>query len=387
MEDYAPVTLELKRNYRSGKHIVEAASSVISNNARNFGKSLIPVGPHGAKIRVYGAKDTGDEAAFIASVIDESVGGMRFETATRGRAEYSFADIAILARTKAALGSIGSFLKTRSVPYQCKTDSPFVTFEPFSSIVSALAFLDDCNNPAVLIDVLGFLFGAATLDTRGIIASLSADAGHADGLLRLSQSSVNPEQGEKLGQWMEYSDILRSVIGEKGLREGIGHLVEAYPLLDPEAKGYVAEKESFLGLAGEYETDLTGFVRKCTLDVHEDESPFSADKVALLTFHASKGLEFPVVIIMAAEEGMTPILSKNADIEEERRLFYVAMTRAKEKLYITHSSMRQVYAENKMMERSRFIDEISPDARENVSSPVGKKRQGDNHQPMLFGCE
>lgn len=120
----------------------------------------------------------------------------------------------------------------------------------------------------------------------------------------------------------------------------------------------IIRKETILHIAREYEGDLEQFLHKILLDTYTDVARLKTDAVTLLTFHASKGLEYPVVFIAGAEEGVTPLLRNNIDIEEERRLFYVALTRAKDHLFITNSLMRKNFNRTENKTRSRFIREI-----------------------------
>ncbi len=118
------------------------------------------------------------------------------------------------------------------------------------------------------------------------------------------------------------------------------------------------KKETLLELAGESKQGLEQFLEQIQLNPYTDAGRLQAEGVHLLTFHAAKGLEFPVVFIAAAEEEITPLLREGADMEEERRLFYVAMTRAEDELQITYTKERSRYGEVREMEPSRFISEI-----------------------------
>lgn len=152
--------------------------------------------------------------------------------------------------------------------------------------------------------------------------------------------------------------MLPSGMERGGVINGINMILEN---LFTEGDSNTAEqvkRESILELAASCGSDWQLFLKKATLDSYTDVGRYKSDAVNLLTFHAAKGLEFPVIFIVGAEEGITPYLRRGSTIEEERRLFYVALTRAKERVIITSSKQRFSGDEMKTTEPSRFISEI-----------------------------
>ncbi len=140
-------------------------------------------------------------------------------------------------------------------------------------------------------------------------------------------------------------------------------------------------KEAILGIAREFGADIGQFLYKLLLDAYTDVARLKGDAVNLLTFHASKGLEFPVVFIAGAEEGITPVRRKDTDIEEERRLFYVALTRARDALFITNARRRKGFGETEEKSVSRFVGEIPASLIEPVQSA---KKPSKREQMKLF---
>lgn len=136
----------------------------------------------------------------------------------------------------------------------------------------------------------------------------------------------------------------------------------------------VLKKATIVTLAKEAGPDVHGFLEDTTLSVHTSTGRQQAYGIHLLTFHAAKGLEFPVVFIAGAENGITPSGRQHADMEEERRLFYVAVTRAKEELHITHAATRNIYGKEQQQEISPFVNDMDAALRETVKPAAGKEK-------------
>jgi DNA helicase II / ATP-dependent DNA helicase PcrA len=380
IEDYQPTHLTLDRNYRSGAQIVRAASSIISFNSESIGKNLIPMRTHGETIKLYSASNPSDESEFIVSMIDEYAGGLRFESARNKGGYSSFADIAILGRTRQVLDEISRTMRSASVPLHLRSSMPFAWTIPFRYIMSALSFTADENNPYTLFEVLRGIVGVERKEALREIL-LSPEPG-SSGLF--ASHTLMPEEKEMARKWADFVPRLKAELASRGIQSGIELLVDTYPALDPVQAGQGFEYESLASLAHEYGNDIGRFITRCSLDVNEGEAPFSIDRVTLLTFHAAKGLEFPVVFIAGAEDGITPIASAHTDIEEERRLFYVAMTRAKERLVISHSATRRIFGKEVSMERSRFLSEIPNDTISLITPESRKGRKSRISQLELF---
>jgi DNA helicase-2/ATP-dependent DNA helicase PcrA len=383
--DYKPASLELEVNRRSSGCICRGASALIAHNSMRTARRLLPVKESGEKIMVYSASDAKEEARFIASEIDELLGGMFFESVGRGKDFVSFSDIAVLSRTKDVLKTAASFLSGAGIPVRIKGSSSFLDLDQFSMIRSVLSFHANRNDIVALTDILVRVLNIVNNDEMKSMAREHPLAENIIGALmnddKAGIASVTS------AAFREFIGLLDSFAGPDGGTE-IVRILESlfgkYVILDPARFDLECEKDCFMEAAAEYGSDVSGFLTSCSMNVNESEGPYKTDKVNLATFHASKGLEFRVVFIIGAEEGICPIAGAHNDTEEERRLFYVAMTRAMERLYVIHCRERVVFNTSRTMEKSRFIDEIDESSRKQVEIVRKKKQNKDYGQLLLF---
>ena len=162
-------------------------------------------------------------------------------------------------------------------------------------------------------------------------------------------------------------------------------IYEKYLPSSPSQADIHFQKATFLALAQEAGTDVRQFLENMTLTTYTDAGRIKSQGVHLLTFHAAKGLEFPIVFIMGAEEGIKPMTRANSDLEEERRLFYVALTRAKAQVHLTHAQTRWQYGQAKATTPSRFIKTLSQHLIEKAAGPNEAKRKvNERTQLALF---
>ncbi len=332
-------TFTLTRNYRSAGAIVRGASGLLGA-ARSPGlPPLEPVKPFGASIGLFRARDPAEEGDFIAERIRDLVGGVDAVTVDAARvrghgagAVLSFADIAVLFRTRAVRDALLPSLSRAGLPLTSRDSAPLTAERPFSYLVAAMRLI---VNPADRVS-------AATL------------AGHL---------------GDLDGFFAEREELLRLAAGS-GTEALIQSLLERFVHFDRSDPAVSLGEEVIREAARGEGADLARFLAHVSLCALESESAHSAERVTLLTFHAAKGLEFPVVFIAGAEEGITPLPD---DLEEERRLFYVAMTRAADQLLISHCDKRLVHGAGRDMKASRFLAEIPPDC---ILEREGGKKKG-----------
>lgn len=355
--------IRLEQNYRSTQCILDAANAVIENNSQRKGKNLWTANGAGEKIELETAEDETGEANFIADKILSSV--------AKGR---HFGDHAVLYRMNAMSGPIERALVKNAIPYRIIGGHKFYDR---MEIKDALAYLSVVNNPADKIRLQRII----NTPKRGIGDTSVQKANEIADLLGVSLFEVFKTADEY--------EVLKRAAGKlkafAAMIEGIAAFAEDAPLADTlnrilEETDYVnslrAEPEKFedrVQNLNELSATLTRFseenpegtlndyLEEVALLTDIDNYNSEADTVVLMTLHSAKGLEFPVVFIPGMEEGVFPGMQSmyvESEVEEERRLAYVGITRAKQKLYLTHAKSRMIYGSTNYYRPSRFVAEI-----------------------------
>jgi len=354
-DEAAARSFVLARSYRSAGAIVQGASALIAS-ARSPGvPPLAAVRSFGSRIEVFAARDPAEEGAFIAGRIRDLVGGVDSVSVdgarSRGRdgeGGFSFSDIAVLFRTRAVRDALLPSLSQAGLPLTSRDSSPLAAEKPFRYLVAALRLV---ANPA-------------------------------DRVSAAAMAECTPSLDELLSR----REQLFELAGTAGIEAVIDRLLDGFVRFDTSVPAVALGEEAIREAARERGKDLAGFLARVSLCALESEGAHRVERVTLLTFHAAKGLEFPVVFIAGAEEGITPLPD---DLEEERRLFYVAMTRAADRLFITHCDRRRVHGAETSMPASRFIAEIPSDCREEAAPSDTKGRRAGVRRPdnqlSLFG--
>ncbi len=355
--------IRLEQNYRSTQCILDAANAVIENNSQRKGKNLWTANGAGEKIELKTAEDETGEANFIADKILSSVATGRH-----------FGDHAVLYRMNAMSGPIERALVKNAIPYRIIGGHKFYDR---MEIKDALAYLSVVNNPADKIRLQRII----NTPKRGIGDTSVQKANEIADLLGVSLFEVFKTADE-------YEVLKRAASKLKAFAamiEGIAAFSEDAPLADTlnrilEETDYVnalrAEPEKFedrVQNLNELSATLTRFseenpegtlndyLEEVALLTDIDNYNSDADTVVLMTLHSAKGLEFPVVFIPGMEEGVFPGVQSmyvESEVEEERRLAYVGITRAKQKLYLTHAKSRMIYGSTNYYRPSRFVAEI-----------------------------
>lgn len=354
-------TFTLPLNYRSTPAIVQAGAEIIGDG-RAVPVRPAPVRPGRERVHVFAAGDPAEEAGFIASVIDRLVGGVDSVAvdALRGAGGgRSFADFAVLFRTRAVRDALLPGFERAGLPFTLREDSPVTAGEPWRTVAAALRFLGNPADRVALAEILGR--PARTLDraTRAALAS-GDDASRILG--RLAASNAEPGLARAVAFAARLADERGSRcarIAAEGLEPVLVELIDELLRGDDEGLRTGPAAEMLRETARETGGDLERFLRRLDLSPLESEGGARSEKVRLLTFHAAKGLEFPVVFIAGAEEGVRE--GHAVDPDEERRLFYVAVTRAMDELYISYSTHRMRYGKNVDTTPSRYLSYI-PDA-------------------------
>jgi len=383
--DFNAKEISLTENYRSVPSILKAAGGLIRQDTLRSDIELQPVRKGRQKIRLYQACDPVQEARFIAGEIEKKVGGFNLLSGgtSYDEGDYAFSDLAVLYRTHQVGHELLSCFKNLNLPLIPGDGTSFLGSEPFSLIASMLKLLLHPSDRIALDNILGHLPGWNREDVSRFLSQLHEK--------KQDWQSATPEQvnaavAESFAGWKNFCHQLAGCIETEGVTGGVKEICRIYLPDTRLTEEQLLKKEAILALAGEADTDVRQFLDDATLNNYTDTGRQQSQGIHLLTFHAAKGLEFPVVFIAGAEEGITPSGRKDSDEEEERRLFYVAMTRARDELYITHSAKRIVYGEEKQQQLSRFVQGIPAELTKAVlpESRSRQSRKDDGAQLSLF---
>ena len=365
-DDYSDVQkITLDQNYRSTQNILDAANSVISNNKGRMGKSLWTSNGDGNKVFVYTGTNEYDEARYIARQIKK-----HFDE------QGSFSDCAILYRTNAQSRVIEEMLMRESVPYKVLSGLRFYDRKEIKDIIAYLRVVYNPNDDVSLARIINEpkrKIGNATLEKARNIAreketSLYDVISHADDY---------PEFKTAIKKLLSFSEIIQSLIKLKDtvtiedltgrILNDTGYMPALVMEDTTESKTRIENLGEFISVITEFEKNeetgntLGEFLENISLVSDIDGYDENEDSVILMTIHSAKGLEFPIVFLSGLEEGLFPgmrSMESDDDIEEERRLCYVAITRAKEQLYITKTISRTIHGKTMPTTASRFFKEI-----------------------------
>lgn len=369
--------ITLDENYRSTSTILDAANAVISNNTKRMGKNLRTNKDEGEKISVYTGFNEKAEAEFIASSI-------RKEYKTR----KNFSDCAILYRTNAQSRAIEEALMYEAVPYKVLAGQRFYDRKEIKDII---AYLKLIYNPSDSVSLMRIINEPKRKIGGATIAKVVAHAREeqisayevlfsADEYDDLKSASVRLKQFAQMidnfrikayNEEMPVDKLVEYVINESGYMNMLRSEETT------ESKTRIENVEEFVNVAydftnnAEFNGKLDEFLEKIMLVSDIDDYDASEDSVVLMTIHSAKGLEFPVVFLSGMEEELFPGMKPNdeeEDLEEERRLCYVAITRAKEKLYMTRALSRFKFGQRLPSNESRFLSEVPRDLTEDKSS-------------------
>ncbi len=357
--------IKLEQNYRSTCQILTAAGQVVENNTERQAKTLWTANPPGEKLRYFMAPDEHGEAAFVCSQIELLAG--------EGRGHDQ---VAVFYRTHAQSRVIEEQLIGKGLPYRIFGGTRFYDRQEIKDTVAYLRLLANERDEVSLRRVLNVpprgigKTSVAALDEytrRNGVCLMAAlrDAGDVPGLSRRALNSISSfiEMMDALAAYASTHDVdslLEEVWAATGYMEDLRgqKSMEAESRIEnlEELHGVVAEFKSEYGAAG-----LQDFLERVSLVSDTDDIDSKAGYVSLMTLHNAKGLEFPVVFIVGMEEGVFPhvrSLESLDELEEERRLCYVGMTRARELLYVTHAGTRSLWGGAAANPVSRFLREV-----------------------------
>lgn len=355
--------IRLEQNYRSTSVILDAANAVIKNNKGRKGKTLWTEKEGGDKIKVKILTDERDEGRFVADEILNAV--------ALGR---KFSDFAILYRTNAQSSSIERALVYNAVPYKVIGGHRFYDRKEVKDI---LAYLSVIANPSDTVRLRRII----NEPKRGIgDTTINNAASIADGLGTtfynvIQNANDYPMLSRAASKLIDFTNLLNSLalsLEEKSIQDFFDDVITKtgyYASLDLDKETAEERKANVMEVLANlvrYMEDneggtLTGFLEEVALMTDLDNYNTEAESTVMMTLHSAKGLEFPVVFIVGMEEGLFPgnqVMYDPTELEEERRLCYVGITRAKEKLYITNARSRMLFGNTSFTRPSRFLSEI-----------------------------
>jgi DNA helicase II / ATP-dependent DNA helicase PcrA len=393
-------TIRLEQNYRSTSTILEAANAVIANNGERMGKKLWTDTGKGESIQVYAAYNEQDEARFVIERIKQAV-----------ELDRKASECAILYRSNAQSRLFEEALIQNAIPYRVYGGLRF--FER-AEIKDALAYVRMAANPA---DDVAFEravnmpprgVGDRSLDAIRTYARNARTSLHASAGAMLAAGDLSGRGKTGVGQFLQLvaaltdkassnnlAELMESALDQSGLlahyasdkdetaarRENLEQLLE------------VARNFNFDPETAEGGTELSTFLAQAALEAGENQAAAYEDCVQLMTLHSAKGLEFPLVFLVGLEDGLFPtqraIDDTSGNLEEERRLAYVGITRARQLLTLCYAESRRMHGQETFNRPSRFINEIPKDLlrevrpRVNVSRPTAFGRIHDDNTPKI----
>lgn len=377
--------VKLEENYRSTATILDAANGVIKNNIGRKGKSLWTNNDTGEKVTVYSAQNEHEEGQYIADQI------------ALGQIMYSrnFSDFAILYRMNAQSRVIENMLLRSAIPYRVLGGLRFYDRKEIKDVVAYLRLIHNPNDNISLKRIINEPkrgLGKTTIDNAD---DLSASTGES--IFHICEMAYTyPATARSSVKLMEFAKIMNQLRAEsekiplvdfvKLVLDKTGYVdaLEAEEIIEnitrlENIKELISDAQEFQN--NEETPTLSSFLEKISLIADVDNYDETQDAVVLMTLHSAKGLEFPTVFLVGVEEGIFPSfqsIGSTEELEEERRLCYVGITRAKEQLYITHTFSRMLFGSTTYNKLSRFVNEIPSELvdgfKKTVATPIQKEQ-------------
>ena len=398
-KDYDDVKLfRLEQNYRSTKTIVNAANSIIDKNETKLDKVVWTANDEGNKIKVNRSMTDGEEGRYVASTI--------FETKMNEQLNHS--DFAILYRTNAQSRSMEDALRKRDIPYRIYGGLSFYQRKEIKDVLSYLRIIINPSDEEALKRVINFPprgIGQTTID-KLLIAANGYKRSIFEVMKHIDKTEVKINSGTKnklmdfvtmvesfqvMNQNVNAFELADHVAKTTGLikefnkdttPEGVAKVENIEELLNG-IKDFVEEQKEIADTTG----SLTEFLEDVALATDLDNDTGEDDRVALMTIHLAKGLEFPYVFIVGLEEDLFPSamsMNTRSELEEERRLFYVALTRAEKQAYLTYAVSRYRWGKLVDSDPSRFIQEIDEQYLD-ILTPIEERRMNPMLDANIFG--
>lgn len=371
--------IRLEQNYRSTPTILNAANSVIRNNSGRLGKTLWTDIPNKENVTIAQQVIDIGEAKYVAQEIEKWSGrGLRYD------------DMAIFYRTNAQSRIFEECFRSNGIPYVIYGGIRFYERMEIRDILSYMQFVLDGANDTALLRIINRPprgIGKTTIEKiRGFARERGCHL--ADAIVEvLEGESISKGARKNLSDFMNMIGRLREKLDELTLGKitdllmaSSGYLASYESSSSPDAQDRVENIREFVRATYEFEgvasVSIPQFLDQVALVSDTDDMDLGKGSVPLMTVHLAKGLEFPVVFMVGMEDGLFPhsrSMDDDDELEEERRLCYVGMTRAKEKLYMTYSSRRRLMGREQYNLPSRFIDEIDPEFVEKVGAASARR--------------
>lgn len=357
--------VKLEQNYRSTGNILAAAHSVIEKNRGRKDKKLWTAKEAGQKIAYYRADDERDEARYVAQEIDHLKSSDR-----------RYSDFAILYRTNAQSRTFEEALSRRDIPYRVLGGLRYYDRKEVKDIVSYMRLVQNPDDDLALLRIINEPkrgIGAKTVEKLQALARVRGeslfdtltDEDAVSGLSAKASAGIR-SMVEVIQQYSKEQSTLRVSDIYDGLLVGTGYLKALEDQNNLEAESRIENLMEFKSVIYDYEKDdsqlsLPDFMERIALLAEVDNHDESENAVVLMTMHSAKGLEFPFVFLPGLEDGLFPgwrAFEKEDGLEEERRLCYVGMTRARERLFLTSANMRTLYGKTDFTRESQFLREM-----------------------------
>lgn len=384
-EKYFPqaCVIKLEQNYRSTQNILDAANHVIANNRGRKEKRLWTANGQGEKLVLKQLETSYDEADFVTRDITEKV----------YKENYNYRDCAILYRTNAQSRLFEEKFVVSNIPYKIVGGVNFYARREIKDLLCYLKTIDNARDDLAvrrIINVPKRGIGAASLNKVQIFADANGMSFY-DALKKAEEIPGIGRAAGKIKPFVTFIQAMRSKLGLIGLTDLINEIIETTGYVEElelegteEAAGRIENIDELISKIAAYEEDteepdLSGFLEEVALVADIDSLEEDSNYVVLMTLHSAKGLEFPNVYLAGMEDGLFPsymsIVSDTAteDLEEERRLAYVGITRAKEHLVITSARQRMIRGETQFNRLSRFVQEIPSGLFGQEAAPAPKK--------------
>lgn len=361
--------IKLEQNYRSTENILNVANAIIENNEERVEKVLYSQKGEGEKINYFEAQDEADEANFIAKTI-------------RG-GDGNYNKFAVLYRTNAQSRAVEEALIAHAIPYRIYGGLKFYDRKEIKDIIAYLKLIynpNDSQSFKRIVNVPKRAIGDTTVKHLQAIADMN-DVSLFEAVSMVDDvegevNLLNSKTKEKLKKFAEMIMSFKGAQNSYNLRDFVSLLIEKTGYLrelqeerTPESEARIDNLQELVNVAGEFEPEeldnvLGEFLSQVALVSDIDGMENISNNVTLMTLHSAKGLEFPIVFLAGLEEGIFPhqrTFTSASELEEERRLMYVGVTRAEEILYLSSAKRRQVWGEFKYFNPSRFLQEIPPE--------------------------
>jgi DNA helicase-2/ATP-dependent DNA helicase PcrA len=388
--------VKLEENYRSHSNILDAANAIISHNKNRLGKNLWTSAGAGEPVRVYQAYNDNDEAQFI---VDE-IKMLHAEGTELG-------EMALLYRSNAQSRVLEHALFSANLPYRVYGGLRFFERAEIKHALAYMRLIANANDDTALLRVINFpargigarsleqLQEAARAENCSLWQAAINKVGHGkvggkgiDGFVALTRQMVDEAYGISLSELAELATTLSGLKAHyQNEKEGEDRIANLEELVTAAVAFTNQDFGNHSNTDGETEQDLlTQFLSHASLEAGEHQADVGREALQLMTVHASKGLEFKVVFISGLEEGLCPHEQSTYEangLEEERRLMYVAVTRARQRLYLSHAQSRMLHGQVRYGIPSRFLDEIPEELLKRLNSkPVAKSGYGRDYSEL-----